>query len=70
MPPFEPDPATAQALLDTVPVRFLIVGRDVIGSERYVNPVVERFPTLWERVFSSPVGGWHVYRRKDAALRE
>jgi hypothetical protein len=64
MPPFEADPARAQALLDTVPVRYLIIGKDVVGTERYTVPVVRRFNDRWERVYSTPAG-WAVYRRTD-----
>lgn len=63
MPPFEQDAAEAQRLLDTVPVHYLIVGRDVVGTERYTAPVVQRFPDRWAPVFSTGGGHWTVYRR-------
>jgi hypothetical protein len=63
MPPFERDPPKAQHLLEGVPVDYLLVGRDVIESERFTVPVVQTFPERWERVYSSTVGGWTVYRR-------
>ena len=66
MPPFEKDVETAQRLLDTVPVRYLLVGEDVVGTERYMVPVVERFSDRWELVYSSKTGGWRVYRRRAA----
>jgi hypothetical protein len=65
MPPFERDASRAQALLDTVPVRYLIIGADVVESDRYTRPVVERFPNLWEHVYLTPAGNWEVYRRID-----
>jgi hypothetical protein len=63
MPPFEPDVVTAQRLMDSVPVRYLVIGRDVVGTERYTGPVVQRFPDRWQAVHATPVGGWTVYRR-------
>jgi hypothetical protein len=63
MPPFEHDASKAQRLLETVPADYLLVGRDVVGSERFMTPVVQMFPDRWERVYASTVGGWTVYRR-------
>jgi hypothetical protein len=63
MPPFERDTPKAQQLLERVPVDYLLVGQDVIESERFTVPVVQTFPERWERVYSSTVGGWTVYRR-------
>ena len=62
MSPFESDVATAQALLDSVPVTYLIVGADVVGSERYMTPVVQRFSDKWTPVYTTP--HWTLYRRK------
>ncbi len=63
MPPFERDAAAAQQLLDSVPVSFLIVGRDVIASERYTLPVVQQFPDQWRQMYSTPDGDAAVYQR-------
>jgi hypothetical protein len=63
IPPFENDSARAQQLLDSVPVTYLIVGRDVIGGERYTVPVVEQFTEEWKRVFTAPESDWAVYER-------
>jgi hypothetical protein len=63
MPPFEHDPSKEQRLLDGVPVDYLLVGRDVIASERFTAPVVQMFPERWEPVYSTAVGGWTVYHR-------
>jgi hypothetical protein len=65
MPPFEADPARAQALLDSVPVRYLLIGADMVESERYTLPVVRQFPDRWRRVHSTRTGSWAVYRRVD-----
>jgi hypothetical protein len=68
MPPMEADPAKSQALLDAVPVRYLIV--DELGFldivRRYSRPTVEKNPDLWERVYTVPGTDTHVYRRKGA----
>ncbi|MDQ3622138.1 MAG: hypothetical protein M3463_06575 [Verrucomicrobiota bacterium] len=63
MPPFEKDTLKAQQLLDDVPVSVLIVGRDVIGSERYTLPVVRQFADQWKQIYSTPDGACAVYKR-------
>jgi hypothetical protein len=63
MPPFERDVDTAQRLLDSVPVRYLVIGRDVVATERYTVPVVRRFADRWQAVHATAAGGWTVYRR-------
>ncbi|HSD10353.1 MAG TPA: hypothetical protein VLF14_05195, partial [Candidatus Binatia bacterium] len=75
MPPFEADPAVAQRLLDSVPVRFLIVDLGLaVDSWRYTSGVVAAFPDRWQRVYTSRVldesGEWEarefqVFRRTD-----
>ena len=65
MPPMEVEVAEAQRLLDTVPVRYLIV--DDLESpdmaRRYAAPAVRSRPDLWE-LASSPPGRSRVYRRR------
>ncbi len=63
MPPFEIDPLREQQMLDSVPVNYLLVGKDVIGAERYTLPVVQQFTSQWKQVFSTPDGEWTVYQR-------
>ncbi len=63
MPPFESNPALAQKQLDEVPVKYLIIGKDVIGSERYTLPVVKQFANHWKPVFTDPDKIWTVYQR-------
>jgi hypothetical protein len=63
MPPFEVDAGRMQELLDTVPVAYLIVGRDVIGSERYTFQVVRAFSAGWKAVYATPAGDWTIYQR-------
>ena len=64
MPPFELDPSRAQALLDSVPVRYLIVdGRTDSFTRRFGLPAVKRAPERWQLVYSSAVGELAIYRR-------
>ncbi|HEY8559737.1 MAG TPA: hypothetical protein VIL74_04990 [Pyrinomonadaceae bacterium] len=65
MPPMEKDANRAQELLDSVPVRYLIIGQDVVKSERYMLPVVQRFPDRWKQVYSTPSKVFVVYERTD-----
>jgi hypothetical protein len=66
MPPMEADPARAQALLDSVPVTWLIV--DAIEfpdmARRYAEPAVRTRPDLWDEVYASTKDGLRIYRRK------
>ncbi|HSK80900.1 MAG TPA: hypothetical protein VLQ45_30890 [Thermoanaerobaculia bacterium] len=65
MPPFEPDPAEAERLLDTVPVTWVIVDEleftDV--SRRYAARMAEARPESWRKVYTSRSGEVRVYRR-------
>lgn len=65
MPPFEPDPAEAERLLDTVPATWVIVDEleftDV--SRRYAARMVEARPQSWRKVYTSRSGEVRVYRR-------
>ena len=63
MPPFELDAGKTQELLDSVPVAYLIVGRDVVDSQRYMLPVVRQFPSGWKAVYATAAGDWAVYQR-------
>jgi hypothetical protein len=65
MPPFERNVGDAQRLLDGVPIRYLVIGRDVLATERYTVPVVRHFRDDWELVFSTAGGEWSVYRRRQ-----
>jgi hypothetical protein len=66
MPPFEQNVANAERLLEGVPVEYLIVGKDVVGSERYTVPVVTSFRDRWDTAYATSTGGWTVYRRVNA----
>src|SRR4029453_7797285 len=55
MPPFVADPARAQALLDSVPVRFVVVdGAAVDFTREYTLPLVESSRDRWVFVYSNP----------------
>lgn len=49
LPPLELDAAKAQILLDTVPVKYLIV--DDGDFNKYTTRVVKTFPELWKRIY-------------------
>ena len=56
MPPFETNPTQGQALLDSVPVRFLILDDGLaVDTRRYSEPVVKTFPGKWRRVYSDSI---------------
>jgi hypothetical protein len=67
LPPLEVDPARAQALLDAVPARYLIVDdlSFVDLSRRYGQPVIDRFPERWRLVYAEGSPGARVYERVD-----
>lgn len=71
MPPFEPDVKQAQRLMDSVPVRYLIVDslEFIDVSRRYAAPVVEAFPERWELVYSSAQKTSVIYRRRSQEER-
>lgn len=65
MPPFERDPSRAQALLDSVPVSYLIVdGRTGSFTRRFGLPAVTAAPALWRLVYCSREGELEIYRRR------
>jgi hypothetical protein len=52
LPPFEPDGVTAQALLDSVPVRYVVVADWL--SRRHALPAVEHAAGRWRIVYATP----------------
>jgi hypothetical protein len=64
MPPLESDPEYAQALLDSVPVRFLISETPDIFATRYVDGVVDAHPERWKLVFTAAGGLARIYERQ------
>jgi hypothetical protein len=67
MPPFEPDPAEAERLLDSVPVTWIVVDdlQFLDVSRRYAAPVAESRPDSWRKVYTSRTGEARVYRRAE-----
>jgi hypothetical protein len=73
MPPFEANPVKAQALLDSVPVTYLLLDEGLaVDTKRYIDEVVKRFPDGWEQVYidtivpedeRDPLGKFAIYRR-------
>jgi len=70
MPPMAHDPAEARRLLDTLPVRWVIVDElkflDI--SERYARPAVEGETKDWRLV--KTIGGARIYRRVEPGQEE
>ena len=67
MPPFEADLKKGQELLDSVPVRYVIVDRtgiDVAAIMRQsTEPILRAAPQLWREVYSGPDGLLRIYER-------
>jgi hypothetical protein len=65
MPPFEADAGRAAALLDGVPVTYLIVDQlsflDV--GRRYTIPAIARAPEHWRLIYAPNDSGPRIYRR-------
>ena len=60
--------ANAQQLIDTVPVKYLIVEtkpeRIGLGAyHRFTSALLRENPSAWDRVWSSPEGSIEVYQR-------
>ena len=73
LPPFEMDIEKAQHLLDSVPVKFLIV--DEGDFKKYTTRVVANYPALWRRVYADSIrdqggnpaeGKFEIYERIGA----
>jgi hypothetical protein len=64
LPPFVTDMEKAQNLLDTVPVKYLLLEKDdFVKTKRYVSPIIENVPGRWKLVFSTSDGRLEVYER-------
>ena len=65
MPPYEPQAAAAQRLLDGVPATYLLVDNlsflDV--SRRYTRPVLTAYPDRWRLVYEGGPDGPRIYQR-------
>jgi hypothetical protein len=72
-PPWEPDPATAEHLLESVPVTYLVIDQltayePAAADRRYTLPVLQAFPSHWQLIYTGSDSGSNIYRRvKDSA---
>jgi hypothetical protein len=62
MPPFERHPEKSQKLLDTVPVHFVIVGKDDYVT-RYILPLIKNAPHRWSRIYTAGNDDVKIYER-------
>jgi hypothetical protein len=71
MPPYEADPGRAAALLDSVPVTYLVVDQlsflDV--GRRYTVPAIRRAPDHWRLIYAVNDSGPKIYRRVDGTAK-
>lgn len=71
MPPYEADPGRAAALLDSVPVTYLVVDQlsflDV--GRRYTVPAIRRAPDRWRLIYAVNDSGPKIYRRVDGTAK-
>ena len=64
MPPFERDPAKAQELLDSVPVRYVVVDKTGIDFTRdYTLPLLRNAPQHWSLIYSRGDNELQIYQR-------
>jgi hypothetical protein len=67
MPPFEPEPAKVDALLDSASVNYAVLDGTLYGkpadTTQYVAPAVRNASDRWERVYFGEQGGCEIYRR-------
>jgi hypothetical protein len=64
-PPFERDPAAALALLESVPIAYLIVdGRSGSFTRVFGRPAIELAQDRWEQVFVDVDGEVETFRRR------
>jgi hypothetical protein len=65
LPPLEAESEQAQRLLDSVPVKYVVL--DLLEtpgiSERYAAPTIEKHPQLWKLIYLAPGGGARIYER-------
>jgi hypothetical protein len=68
MPPWEPDPATAEHLLESVPVTYLVIDQlaayePAAADRRYSLGALRAFPSHWQLIYAGPDSGSRIYRR-------
>jgi hypothetical protein len=70
MPPLESDPATTQALLDAVPVRYVIMDTTNIEIGRMQTArAIGASPPRWEEIYSGHGGQVSIYERVKGSER-
>jgi hypothetical protein len=67
-PPWEPDPATAEHLLESVPATYLVIDQLVAyepaaSDRRYTLAALRAFPSHWRLIYTGPDSGSRIYRR-------
>lgn len=72
LPPMEADPATAQRLLESCPVTYVILDElDFLDvARRYTAPMIQNYPQRWQLVFSAQEGETRIYRRVESLRME
>jgi len=56
MPPLESDPVKAEHLIESVPVKYLILDEGLaVDTKQYLVSVIQMFPDRWTRVYSDKV---------------
>jgi hypothetical protein len=66
-PPLEPNRERAQALLDSVPVAYVVLDKSDEGSSNaYMLPLLEGNPRLWKLVYADEKGPVRIYERVRA----
>jgi hypothetical protein len=71
MPPFERDPAKAQELLDSVPVRYVVVDKTGIDFTRdYTLPLLRNAPQHWSLIYSKGDNELQIYQRTHNRLED
>ena len=68
MPPFEKNPTRVQELLDSVPVRYILIENTKKGGNfttMYASKVVKNSPAKWKLVYSTPGSTFEIYQRVD-----
>jgi hypothetical protein len=68
MPPWDPDPAAAERLLESVPVTYLIIDQlaayePAAADRRYSLGALRAFPSRWQLIYAGPDSGSRIYRR-------
>ena len=80
MPPFEKDPEKTQELLDSVPVRFVIVETGTFSpcsngfcrgdyATQYTLPLLKSAPERWSLVYTTANDGVKIYERVNMRVK-